>query len=130
MENITTTAGLKNAIQLLEVEQTAKGQLFKEQFHITCESLRPVNLLKCTLKDISSSPYLIDNILGTVIGLATGYVSKGMVVGRSVNKLRKLFGTILQFGITNVVTQNSEAIRSFGQSVFKHIFRKKERIPS
>ena len=46
MQNITSTAGLKNAIQLLEAEQAVKGQLLKEQFYITYESLKPVNLLK------------------------------------------------------------------------------------
>jgi len=47
--------------------------------------LKPVNLLKSTLKDITSSPYLIDNILGTTIDLATGYLSKKLVVRASGN---------------------------------------------
>jgi len=39
MENITSAAGLKNAIQLLEAEQADKGQLLKAQFYLTYESL-------------------------------------------------------------------------------------------
>jgi hypothetical protein len=50
MQNITSVNGLKNAIQLLEVEQDLQGQQLKEQFYITYESLRPVNLLRNTLK--------------------------------------------------------------------------------
>ena len=126
MQNITSTAELKNAIQLLEAEQAVKGQLLKEQFYLTYESLKPVNLLKSTLKDIASSPYLIDNILGTAMGLATGYLSKKIVVGASGNIFRKLFGSVLQFGVTNVVAQHPDAIKSFGQFIFQHIFRKKE----
>jgi hypothetical protein len=129
MQNITSSAGLKNAIQLLEVEQAVNGQLLKEQFHLAYESLKPVNLLKGTLKDIAFSPYLIDYILGTAMGLATGYLSKKIAVSASGNMLRKLFGSILQFGVTNVVAQHPDAIKSLGQFIVQHIFRKKERIP-
>ncbi len=126
MQNITSATGLKNAIQLLEVEQVVKLQLFKEQFHLTYESLKPVNILKSTIKDVASSPYLIDNILGTAIGLTSGYLSKKIFVGASGNMFRKLLGSVLQFSVTNVVAQHPETIKSFGQFIFQHIFRKKE----
>jgi len=126
MENITSTAELKKAIQLLEIEQAINGQLLKEQFNLTFESLKPINMLKSTLKDVASSPYLIDNILGNAIGLATGYFSKKIFIGASGNIIRKLFGSILQFGITNVVSQHPDGIISLGQFIFQHIFRKKE----
>ncbi|MDP3003814.1 MAG: hypothetical protein WC854_08605 [Bacteroidales bacterium] len=126
MQNITSTAGLKNAIQLLEVEQAIKGQLLKEQFYIAIESLKPVNLLKSTLNDISTSPYLIDNILGTTMGLATGYLSKKIIVGSSGNMFRKLLGSFLQFGVTTIVAKNPDAIKLIGQFIFQHFLRKKE----
>jgi len=126
MQNITSTSELKNAIQLLEVEQAEDWYLMKEQFFLAIESLKPVNLIKTTLKDISSSPHLVDNIVATAMGLATGYLSKKVFIGTSGNKIKKLLGTILQFGITNVVAQNSDSIKLFGQSLFQHFFRKKE----
>jgi len=127
MENITSTAGLKNAIQLLEVEQALNGQLLKEQFYFIYESFKPVNLLKSTLKDITSSPFLIDNILGTAMGLATGSLSKKIFIGASGNMFRKLIGSILQVGITNVVARHPDTIKSFGQFIFQHILRKKRK---
>ena len=127
MQNMTSTAELKNAIQLLEVEQAIQGQQLKEQFSLACKSLKPVNLLKSTLNDVVSSPYLIDNILSTVLGLATGYLSKKIFIGASGNKFRKLFGSVLQLGVTNVVAQHPDAIKSFGQFIFQHFLRKKER---
>jgi len=126
MQNITSSETLKDAIQLLEVEQDIKGQLLKEQLYITYESLKPLNLLKHTLKEISSSPYLIDNISGSAMGLVSGFLSKKIFVGASGNLIRKLIGSVLQFGITNVVAQNSDVIRSFGQALFHHFLRKKE----
>jgi hypothetical protein len=127
MESITTAAGLKKAIQLLEAEQAIKGQLLKEQCYLTFGSLKPLNLLRSTLNDVTSSPYLIENMLGAVMGLATGYFTKKIVVGSSVNIVRKLLGSVMQFGITNLVARHPNAVKSFSQSVFQYIFRKKER---
>jgi hypothetical protein len=125
MQTITSVAGLKNSILLLEAEQSIKGQLLKDQLFITYESLKPVNLIKQTLKEISSSPYLIDNISGSAMGLLSGFLSRKIFVGTSGNLIKKLIGSVLQFGITNIVAQNSDVIKSVGQTVLHHFFRKK-----
>jgi hypothetical protein len=126
MQNITSSAGLKDAIQLLEVEQEIRGQLLKEQLYTTYESLKPLNLLKHTLKELTSSPYMIDNISGGAMGLVSGFLSKKIFVGASGNLIRKLIGSVLQFGITNVVAQNSGVIKTVGQALFHHFFHKNE----
>lgn len=128
MQNITSVAGLRDAIQLLEVDHGIKGQLLKEQLYITYESLKPVNIIKHTLKEISSSPYLIDNISGTAMGLLSGFLSKKIFVGTSGNLIRKLIGSVLQFGVTNIVAQNSDMIKSFVQVLFQHFLNKKKQI--
>jgi hypothetical protein len=125
MQTITSVAGLKNSILLLEAEQSIKGQLLKDQVFLTYESLKPVNLIKHTLKEISSSPYLIDNISGSAMGLLSGFLSRKIFVGTSGNLIKKLIGSVLQFGITNIVAQNSDVIKSVGQTVLHHFFRKK-----
>jgi hypothetical protein len=126
MQNITSAAELKDAIQLLEAEQSIKGQLLREQLFLTYEGLKPVNLLKNALKEISSTPYLIDNISGTAMGLLGGFLSKKIFVGVSGNLIRKLFGSVLQIGVTNLVSQNSEIIKSVGQALIRHFFQKKK----
>lgn len=127
MENITTSVELKNAIQRLTVEQAISGQLLKEQFYFVHESIKPVNLLRSTLHQIVSSPHLMDNIIGMAVGLATGYVSRIAIVGVSGNLIKKLFGSILQLGITNTVARHPDTIKSIGQYFFQHILRKKEK---
>ena len=126
MQTITTIADLRNAIQLSEIERSVKMELMKGQFHLTLESFKPVNLITGTLNDIAKSPYLADNMLGTAMGLVTGYLSKALIIGTSGNKIRRLVGTVMQFGITNLIAQNSDSIKSFGRSLFQHFFHKKE----
>jgi len=126
MENITSVIELKNAIQRLKVEQAIDEQLLKEQFYITFESLKPINLLRNTIYEITKSPHLTDSILGTATGLLTGYLSRKIVtIGASGNLFRKLLGTVLQLGVTNVVSQNPDAIKSIGQYIYQHILRRK-----
>lgn len=76
MTNITTTYGLKSAIQVLEAELELNTKGLKEQFSATYETFRPVNLLKGTLRKVASPPFLIDNVLGPALGLAVGYFLK------------------------------------------------------
>ena len=127
METITSAVELKNAIQLLEYEKALKEELLKEQFCIAYESFKPINLLKSTLFEVASSSNFIESILGTAAGLTTGYLSKKIVIGASGNLLRKLFGTMMQLGVTNVVTQHPDSIKSIGQFIINHILRKKEK---
>lgn len=126
MENMTSTDRLKKAIEILEAEQADKLQQLKGEFFTAYERLKPVNLVKDTLNDITSSPHLVDNIIGTALGLATGYFSKRMVIGASVSRYRKLFGAVMQFGITNVIAKNTEAINSFGRYIFQRILKRKK----
>lgn len=126
MKKVSPVARLKNDILLLEAEQANKEKQLKEQFFITYESFKPAKLLGSTLKEMVSSPYMIDNIIDTSISLATGYIAKKFVVGASGNIIRRLLGTVLQYGVTNLVAKNAESIKSLGQLAFKQFFRKKE----
>jgi hypothetical protein len=126
MQNITSVVSLKNAIQVLEVDQDVKGRLLKEQVYLIYESLRPINILRNSLKDLFSSHYMIENMSGTAIGAASGFLLKKVFVGASANLFRKLIGSVLQFGITNIIAQNSDQIKSVVQAIFQHLFSKKE----
>jgi hypothetical protein len=99
----------------------------KAQFYVTYESLKPVNLLKSALHDISSSPFLIDNILSAAMGIASGFLTNKIFVGASGNMIRKLLGSVLQFGVTNVVAQNPDTIKSLGQTIVQFFLRRREK---
>jgi hypothetical protein len=125
MHDIKSIDQLKYAIQLLEAEQAVKKQLLIEQLTVTYESLKPVNLLRRTLKEIASSQDLSDNLLGTLTGLASGYLSKKVFIGTSGNLFRKLIGSVLQFGVTSVISQHPEVIRSIGKYLIQFVLRKR-----
>ena len=125
MGKINYVAKLKSDIQILEEEQRVKGQQLKDQLYRTYESFKPARLLGLTMKEMVSSPHFVDNVIDTTIGLATGYLSRRIVVGSSANIMRKLLGTILQAGVTKIVTMHSDTVKSYGKLAFQQIFRKK-----
>ncbi|MBC7412315.1 MAG: hypothetical protein H7331_07665 [Bacteroidia bacterium] len=112
MEQITTSAQLHTAIQLLKIEQQNKGVLLKEQAKITYESLKIANLIKHTLNEIVSAPDLKENALATTLSLAAGYLSKIAMIGTTINPIKQLLGTLLQMGVTSVLANNKEEIMS------------------
>ena len=125
MEKISSIAGLKNAIQVLEVQQRIKGHELKEQISLIYECLKPVNLIRNTLKDLFSSQYTTENISGAAMGAVSGLILKNILIGKSGNAFKRLLGSILQMGISKIISQNSEIIKSFIQSVFQYFFHKK-----
>lgn len=127
MENITTSAGLKSAIQRLEYRQIENGQRLEEDFFIVIESLKPANLIRNAMGNIATTPNLVDNIIGGALGLVSGYLTKKLAIGGSGNIIKKLLGTILQFGVTSVVAQHPRTITAIGQFLLQKIIRKKER---
>jgi len=126
MQNTSTRAELTFAIQLLEVEHAHKEQQLKLQFHRTYESLKPVNILKNTFNDITSSTSITDSILGAVMGGASGFLSKKIAVGSSHNIFKKILGSVIQVGVSSVVSSHPETIKMVGQFLYQHLFRKKE----
>ena len=117
MGKITSEAGLKAAILQLELKQANERKVLKEQYLLAYESMKPINLVKSTFKEVTASPELKDEFLNASIGLATGYFSKMLFQGASHSPVRKLFGTILMFGITNAVTNHPEVVKSVGKGI-------------
>ncbi len=129
MDNISTLEDLRNAIKALEVEQNDKELILKDQFHLVYESLRPINIIKANLRELLafSSSSISESLSGTALGEAGGFLLKKMFVGNSGNVFRKLMGTLLQLGITNIASKKSEVISSAIQSILQRLFHKKEK---
>ncbi len=129
MDKITSLTELNQAILLLEAKQTLEGCMLKEQFKITYESLRPINLIKSTFNDITTAPDFKEGLLNTSLSLVAGYLSKKLAIGSTNNPFKQVLGTILQMGVTSIVSKNSDEIKSGAQKIISMIFTKRKRQP-
>jgi len=128
MQNIITEADLRLAILQLESKQTQERILMKEQFLITVETLKPINLIKSTLLEAIESEDIQHNFMNSALGLSAGYLSKLAVEGKSGGPVRKILGTALMFGIKNLIARNPETIKRWGGlffSVVRNLLREK-----
>jgi hypothetical protein len=126
MPKITAAAELKNAIQQLEHKQAHDWLLLKEQFLTTYESLKPLNVLKNSLLEASTSVDFKDNLLSRTLGVTAGHLSRALLVGSSLNPITGFFGSLLQAGVSRAVTKNPQAIRILGASILNLFNRRKE----
>ena len=126
MKTVSETDALNEAIIKLKHKRVYELELLKEQFHTTYESLKPINLIKNTFSEVSSSPEVKKNILDNVIGLGTGFISKKLLIGNSRNPFKRIIGTILEFAVASVVSKHADGIKSTSQNIL-HRFLKSEK---
>ena len=102
-------AALQETIKMLEQRQAKELTLLKDQFYVTYESIKPINIFKKAVHDIIGSSEIKNDILSNVIGLATGFISKKIMVCSSKNPFKKIMGTILEYFVANFVTRKAES---------------------
>ena len=125
-QRINETDALNKSILLLQNKQEDELVLLKEQFHITYESLKPINIIKTTLSKVVESPELKSNIVNNVIGAATGYLSKIVLFGASRNPVTRLMGTLLQFAVTNITAKHGDTIKLAGEKIIQRFMKEKK----
>jgi hypothetical protein len=126
MQSIRSSFELKDAIRILKAEQSVKLELLKEQFSATVQSLSPINLLRNTLNKVTSAPSFKTGLTATLVGFAAVFFTGRMFKGPSTCAFRKVLWTLLETGLTGFIAQHSDAIRSFGGSLFKYLLLRKE----
>ncbi len=126
MKKITNALELEQEIAFLELQQAEDLTALKDQFRATYESLKPINLILNSIKDISSAPDLKGNLLNSALAIGIGYFSKKVWVGGTINPLKQIAGTLLQFGVTNLVSKNGNDIKMGVLGFLEKLLRKKK----
>ncbi|PJJ08273.1 hypothetical protein CLU83_1528 [Flavobacterium sp. 1] len=124
MKKMNETDALNELILINEQLYHTDFRLLKDQFHIAYESVKPINLIKNVVHEITASPEIKEDVIGNVMGLATGFISKKLIVDENSGTLKKVIGTILQFAITNIVSKHSINIKAVGTAVFNNFFKR------
>jgi hypothetical protein len=129
MAKQTAVESLKESIRLLEIRQTEEGEQLKAQFKVTYESLKLVNLVKSSLKELTESVEIKNNLFESIVSIATGYLTKKLMVSSSSNPFKKILGVLIQLGVTNLVAKNAETIRIYITEFIDRLLRPKEEVP-
>lgn len=113
MAKQSATELLKERILCLEVKQAEEGKALKQELRNTVESLKPVNLLRSSVKEFTTSEELKTTLFETIISLVNGFLAKQLIKPNPSNLVLKLVTTLLQLGVANVLTNNRDSISQF-----------------
>ena len=112
MTSIKNLKELKEEIAFLQSQQAQDFLALKVEAKKAYTSLKPVNFLNDTLKDLSSSPEFKGNLMNSTIGIGAGFITKKLVLGATHNPIKQFLGTLLQIGVTSLVSRNGDSIKS------------------
>lgn len=128
MSKQSAVDSLKESIRLLELRQAEDGRLLKEQFRITYESLKPVNLIKSSILELTSSTEVKNNLFESLLAVISGYLSKNIITSKS-NIFMKIFRIFAHFGLSNLIISNAESIRIYLSNLLSSFLAPKEEVP-
>ena len=101
---------LNEMISQLEVRQEEQGRELKEQLLISYESLKPLNLIKSSIKDLSNSE-LKDGLVDSVLSILSGYITQRLIIRKSKNPLKRIIASFIQIGATKLIAKNIDLIK-------------------
>ena len=127
MQKISSTSELRNAIFQLELKQTLQGKQLKDQFYLTYDSFKSVNLFKKIMVEMATSPALMSGIIKTILELTKHNSNKQTAEASSGSMIKNITRTIIKYGLTNFVVEHADTIRLVGHYIIRLIFRKKEK---
>ena len=108
MKIIDEKVALKEKISFLKNKQAEDFLVLKNQYHITIDSFKPINLIKSSIEEVITSPNLKTNLISGVIGLGTNYLTKNLFNDNSVNPLKQVFGKVLKFTLKNFIKKKEK----------------------
>ena len=129
MAQQTASEKLKESIRLLEIQQAEEGKILKEQFKATYESLKLVNLVKSSLKELTDSVEIKNSLFESIVSIVTGYLTKKLMISSKSNPFKKILGALIQLGVTNLVAKNAETIRIYITEFIDRFLHPKEEVP-
>ena len=121
MKKIRPKEKLSKAIILLEIIRKEELNSFRRQLLLTSESLKPVNLIKSTIREFTNSVDLNNNIGSAAIGMVSEYLVKNILFRATRNPLKIIAGILLQTFVTNVATKNSDKIKESAKSILNSV---------
>ena len=102
---------LHEMISQLEEKQEEQGKELKEQLLISYESLKPLNLLKSSIIDLSSSSELKNSVVDNILSIMSGYLTQKLIIRTSGNPFKRITASLIQLGVTKLIAKNMDFLR-------------------
>lgn len=122
---------IKNKVQIqqaildLKNRKAIQEEILLHEIRETFENIKPLNLLKNTIRQVAASPDFRSNLLKGAVGIGTGMLSQNIIMNGAAGIGKKILGNALKFGIATLVAKNAEKIKSAGSGFISKLFKRK-----
>jgi hypothetical protein len=86
---------LKELIRAKEAQHALEEAAVKAQFHLTSEQLKPINLIRNTIRQVGVSVEIRNGLPAAALGLVSDFVLRKIEASDSSNRFMKLAGSLL-----------------------------------
>jgi hypothetical protein len=124
MKKSNLTDALDELILVEELKYANDLARLKNQFDVAYESVKPINLVKNLIHQVTASPEIRNDLVSNAIGFGTGFLSKKLLLGATHNPIKKVLGTLFEFAVANTVVKHSDGIKTIGGNLLKHFLKK------
>ena len=124
MKKQTPNNKLAYDIALLELKRDQEFRELSENFHSVYESMKPLNIIKGALKEITGSRASSKDISSAAIGVTSGHLLKKIFFRPTMNPFKMLAGVVLQAVATHMAAKHSEEIKASGYKLLKAVVAK------
>lgn len=124
MLRIKNDNDLQEAILNLERQKDNQSIALREQWDHTRQNLNPLSLVKDGVKDMFTSSDVRSGALKGLLSLATGFLTRKLIIGNSGSMARKVVGTLAQTGATSLAYKGTDAIQHKGAPLLSNLLKK------
>lgn len=124
---ISNVQELEEAILELERKKVLQQKLVSAEFKSTVESLKPMNLIKSSVREINSHQ-LARTVLKAAGGIGMGLLTNKLAGATLLRSARpkSVVGGLLKSTISAAVISNADKIRAYSSAIMKNLFNGKK----
>lgn len=124
MRQLNNIDDLKGAIEEMEQLQQLQKYELQQQFEITKQSLKPINIIKSSFRDFKNDPQTQNALVKSAAGVGLGLLTKNLFVGKSSSIIKNLLGGVIETGVKGLSANNK--VSAYAVAIYNNLFRKKK----
>ena len=101
---------LTERISYLKNRQAHELQLLRQQYDITLNNLKPINLIKSTFQEFKSSTELKSNLINGAVGIGTNFLLSKVMFLSPKNPLKNILYNGIRYVANNFTKKKQKAL--------------------
>jgi len=108
---VTNIDSLQQRIEFLEQRRKHEQEAIVAEFADLKEHLKPAALFRSAIASVRKSPELKADLIRGAVGLASGFLTNKVLLGKLKGPWKKIFALLVQAGFVNVAVNHTDTIR-------------------